>query len=342
MQLQDIGRWASLVVIIASTYILWRVRNLLLLLFLAILIATLLNHAVRLLVRWRLPRPLAVTTVILGAFLGLAVIFVAIVPAFAGQFQELATLVPAGIDNIENWLDDPEQLIPQIFQRNAREIQTWLQQFRNLDFQAIFAQFVAFFSNTLSITLNVLLVIVVSIMLVADPQSYRAAAMRLFPASSRAKAENILDQCEGVISGWFVGISFNMLIIALLSSLGLWIIGVPLPLANGILAGLLTFIPNIGPILSVLPPAAIALIDSPIKALTVVGLYVLIQQVESNILTPLVMRQQVAILPAATLISQVFFAVFFGFLGLLLALPLALVGQIWLEELWIKPVLDAS
>jgi predicted PurR-regulated permease PerM len=103
---------------------------------------------------------------------------------------------------------------------------------------------------------------------------------------------------------------------------------------------LLTFIPNIGPTLSVIPPIAIALLEDPWKALAVLILYIIIQQIESNLLTPLVMAQQVSLLPAVTLLAQVFFATFFGFLGLLLALPLTVVGQVWLKEVLLEDILD--
>jgi predicted PurR-regulated permease PerM len=127
-----------------------------------------------------------------------------------------------------------------------------------------------------------------------------------------------------------------------LSGLGLFALGVPLPLANGIFAGLLTFLPNIGAALSVVPPIAISLldVDAPWKPIAVLVLYFVVQQVETNLLTPYVMAQQVSLLPAVTLMSQVFFATFFGFLGLLLALPLTVVGQVWLQEVLIKDVLD--
>ncbi|MGL4378755.1 MAG: AI-2E family transporter, partial [Microcoleaceae cyanobacterium] len=103
---------------------------------------------------------------------------------------------------------------------------------------------------------------------------------------------------------------------------------------------LLNFIPNLGPTLSIFPPMAIALLDSPLKSGLVLGLYIVIQQFEGNILTPYVMAQQVALLPAITLISQVFFATFFGFFGLLLALPLTVVAQVCLQEIVIKDILD--
>ncbi len=107
------------------------------------------------------------------------------------------------------------------------------------------------------------------------------------------------------------------------------------------LAGILTFIPNIGPTFSVIPPMAIALLDSPLKSVFVLIAYIIIQQIESNILTPYVMAQQVSILPALVLASQVFFAQFFGFLGLLLALPLTVVGKVWIQELLVTDILDS-
>jgi predicted PurR-regulated permease PerM len=120
----------------------------------------------------------------------------------------------------------------------------------------------------------------------------------------------------------------------------LWILGLPLVLAQALLSGLLTFIPNLGPTLTVVPPMAIALLQNPYKPFFVLGMYVAIQQIETNLLTPFVMAKQVSLLPAVTLLSQVFFATFFGFFGLLLALPLTVVAQVWLQEVLVKDVLD--
>jgi predicted PurR-regulated permease PerM len=83
-----------------------------------------------------------------------------------------------------------------------------------------------------------------------------------------------------------------------------------------------------------------ALLDAPWKALAVVILYIIIQQVETNILTPIVMQRQVSLLPAVTLLSQVIFAIFFGLLGLFLALPITVVAQVWLKEVLVKDILD--
>jgi predicted PurR-regulated permease PerM len=179
-------------------------------------------------------------------------------------------------------------------------------------------------------------------MLLADPTPYRSSFIRLFPSFYRRRVDKILDECKVALRGWLIGILFNMFVIASLSFVGLLILGIPLALAQAALAGILTFIPNIGPALSVVSPIAIALLDpdGAWKAIAVLILYVVIQQVETNLLTPYVMAQQVSLLPAVTLLAQVFFATFFGFLGLLLALPLSVVAQVWLKEVIVKDILD--
>ncbi|MFQ3585590.1 MAG: AI-2E family transporter, partial [Cyanobacteriota bacterium] len=129
-------------------------------------------------------------------------------------------------------------------------------------------------------------------------------------------------------------------LVMLLSGIGLWILGVPLILANAVLAGVFNFIPNIGPTLSVVAPMLVALTDAPWKSLAVLGLYILIQQLESSVFTPIVMSRQVSLLPALTLVAQITSAFFFGVLGLFLAVPLAAIVQVWIQEVLIRDVLD--
>jgi Predicted permease len=149
-----------------------------------------------------------------------------------------------------------------------------------------------------------------------------------------------LDRCEVSLEGWVTGAFIAMSVVGLMSVIGLSILRVPAALALGVLAGFLNLIPNLGPTLSVIPAMAIALLDAPWKSLAVLGLYFFIQQAESNFITPVVMAHQVSLLPAITLIAQLFFAYLFGFLGLFLALPLTVVAKIWLEEVFVKDVLD--
>ncbi|MBE9076062.1 AI-2E family transporter [Romeria aff. gracilis LEGE 07310] len=337
-----LSQYVSLIALILALYILWQIRQVLLLAFSAVILATVLSQGVQRLQRWQLQRGLAVVLMILVTIALFAIIVAGVVPPFVSQLQQLFQLVPQGVERLENLIDNLELMVPEKFTENLRGFNGILQQLQALDAQMVVERFYLLFSNTLTILLNILLVLVLSIMLMADPQPYQRAFVRLFPASYRDRIRAILQQCEESIAGWALGIFFNMTIITVLSGLGLWLLDVPLAFASALLAGLLTFIPNIGPAISVIPPVATALLASPWKALAVVGLYIGVQQVESNFLTPLVMQKQVSILPAVTLLSQLICAIFFGFLGLLLALPLTVVAQIWLKELWVKPVLDQS
>jgi predicted PurR-regulated permease PerM len=204
----------------------------------------------------------------------------------------------------------------------------------------LFSNFYAIFSGSLGAAVNILLVAVVTLMLLVSPHPYLRLFLAFFPSFYRRRAAQIIKKCERALGGWTQGILFNMLVISLLSWLGLSILGVQLPLANALLAGLLTFIPNLGAVLSCIPPIILAVIDAPWKAVAVLILYFLIQQAESNVLTPLVMKQQVSLLPAVTLLAQATFAIFFGFIGLFLALPLTVVSQVWIEEILIKDILS--
>jgi predicted PurR-regulated permease PerM len=190
------------------------------------------------------------------------------------------------------------------------------------------------------VLLNILLVVVLTMMFLVEPDKYRAILVRIFPAFYRRRADEILKLCETALDNWLAGTLFNMMVIGACSFLGLLALQVRLPLASALIAGLLEAIPNVGPTISLIPPMAIALLDAPWKAGLVLVLYILIQQAEQYFLVPTVMAKQVSLLPAVTLLSQIAFAIFFGFLGLLLALPLVVVGQIWIKEVLVKDILD--
>ncbi len=262
-----------------------------------------------------------------------------IVPPFVEQLQQLADLIPTGFDRIQSGIEWLQDFVNQqdAFQIDSlNKLAEQLQSFVSRQFGNLFT----LFSDSIGILLNTLFVLVLSIMLLANPSAYQKGFILLFPSFYRRRVRDVLKQCNTALGGWAVGILFNMTVIAVFSGIGLWILQVPLTLANAILAGILTFIPNVGPTLSVIPPAALALLDAPWKGLAVVVLYIAIQQLESDVLTPLVMEKQVSLLPAVTLASQVIFASFFGFLGLFLALPLVIVLQVWIKELLVKDILN--
>ena len=335
----NFGSWIGFVTFFLSLFLLWQIRQLLLLIFTAVVIATSLNILVNKFCRLGLRRGYGVAlAIVLLAAVGL-LFFQLVVPPFVSQFQELAALVPLAIERLNDWVDvlssnlDPETItyLPDT-EEITEQIQPLIEQFLGGG--------ISFFYSSFGTLLSSLFLLALSLMLLADPTSYRLAFIRLFPAFYRRRVDDILLLCDRCLRGWLVGIIFNMLIITVLSFIGLLILRIPLALAQAVLAGALTFIPNIGPTLSVLPPMAIALLTAPWKSVAVLIFYVIVQQLESNILTPLIMSQRVSLLPAITLLSQIFFATFFGFLGLLIALPLTVVGQVWVKEVLIKDILD--
>lgn len=331
----------GLLALIASCYILWQIRQALLLLFAAVVLATALNRLARYLQKFRLKRSIAVLLSISFLLLIFVGLFLIIVPPFTQQFQQLTQRAPQGIAKLNEWIDQIEtRFSGQFGQRLPNlDVNDIMQQLQPL-FNQLVGGAGAFVGNTLGVILSFLLVIVLTLMTLAEPLSYRKAFIQLFPSFYRRRVDGILDECEIALGRWVIGALISMSVITLLSLIGLSVLKVPLALAHAVVAGLLNLIPNIGPGLSVIPPMTIALLDSPLKSGLVLLLYFLIQQFESNLLTPYVMAQQVSLLPAVTLIAQVFFATFFGFLGLLLALPLTVVAQVWIREVLIKDILN--
>ncbi|MEG4084385.1 AI-2E family transporter [Microcoleus sp. POL10_C6] len=336
-----LGQWMGLLALIASCYILWQIRQALLLLFAAVVLATALNRLARYLQKFGLKRSIAVLLSVSFLILVFVGLFLIIVPPFTQQFQQLTQRAPQGIERLNQWIDQFEgRFSGQLGQRLPNlDVNDIMQQLQPL-FNQLVGGAGAFVGNTLGVILSFLLVIVLTLMTLAEPLSYRKAFIQLFPSFYRRRVDGILDECEIALGRWVIGALISMSVIAFLSLIGLSVLQVPLPLAHAVVAGFLNLIPNIGPTLSVIPPMTIALLDSPLQSGFVLILYFLIQQFESNVLTPYVMAQQVSLLPAVTLIAQVFFATFFGFLGLLLALPLTVVAQVWIREALIKDILN--
>ena len=333
------SQWLGFISFILCLLVLWQIRQLLLLLFAAIVVANALNHLANWFQSKRIKRGYAIALSVSLLISSLVIFCWLIIPPFIPQFQELLTLVPRGIERLISWLRTNASTIdPQLihtlpnFQQLTQQLQPVISQ--------IAGQGLNIFYSTLGLPLTLLLLFVLSLMFLLDPRPYRQGFIRFFPSFYRSRIDYILVLCEESLENWLISIVCSMGAIALGSFIGLLFLGIPAALALALLAGLLAFIPNIGPLLSVIPPMAIALLDSPWKSLAVLILYLFIQQIESQVIAPRIMNQESRILPAIALLSQLFFASFFGLLGLFLALPLSLVSQVLLKEILIKDVLD--
>ncbi|MDJ0509328.1 MAG: AI-2E family transporter [Crocosphaera sp.] len=336
----NLGQWLGLSSLIISCYIVWEIRQVLLLVFTAVIFATALNRLIKWLERLKIKRNLAIILV-LFSFLLLSILFGwLVVPPFIDQFEKLLGLLPNVWETIRtklillseeqsrfDWLPPPPSL---------SELITRLQPLLT----DIFANFVTVFSNSLLVVSQVLFILLLTIMMIIDPQKYRSLFLKLFPSFYRKRGEEILTLSETALGNWLTGVTINCLFIGTLSGLGLLLLQVKLVLVHALLAGLLNFIPNVGPATSVVFPLMVALLDEPWKIWAILIWYFVIQNIESYWLTPTVMAKQVSLLPAVTLMAQIFFARTFGILGLLLALPLAVVTKTWIEEVLFKDILD--
>jgi predicted PurR-regulated permease PerM len=333
-----LGQWVGLFLLIASLYILWQIRELLLLLFTAVVLAVAINQLVRRLTQFGIKRIWAVWLSLLIIIILLTSVFLLILPQFVSQFRELLLLFPTGVSRIEQSIDWLQQRLTG-WNIEIPDVDILLRQIQPLSTNFL-TQAYTFFSSSITVVLQLILVIILAIMLLMNPQPYCKGFVRFFPRFYRSRAEEILSTCAEGLGSWTVGALIEMLFIGLLSGIGLWALGVPLVLAHAVLAGLLNFIPNIGPTLSAVLPMTIAFLDEPWKAITVLILYIIIQNIESYWLTPTVMAKQVALLPVVTLTAQLFFTTFFGALGLLMALPLTVVVKTWIDESLFKDILD--
>lgn len=333
------GQWIGLVALLLALYILWQIQQLLLLGLVAVVFATALNRLVQRLERSGMKRGAAA---LLSSFCVLTLLLLAvaiIVPPFAEQLQQLVQLVPQGFTLLERWTNGLLLQLPREATQYLPSIGDLIQQIQPL-FRSIANNFFQLFSSFFNVALSVLFIVVLTIMLVLNPTAYRHGFLRLFPSFYRRRADEILTLCEIDLMGWIIGTLINMVVIGTASGIALSILGVKLVFANALLAGLFEAIPNLGPFLSTVAPTGIALLDSPLKAVGVIIAYILIQQLEQFLLVPIVMGRQVALLPAITLLAQLAFASFFGFLGLFLAIPLVIIVRVLLREVIIKDVMD--
>lgn len=336
------GQWLGLIALIISLYILWQIRQVILLLFAAVVLATVLNRVVRRLQRSRVKRGIAIAITIIMVLAFVVGFFALIVPRIVEQLQQLIDILPQVSGRLRTWLDSLQSIVPSSMleqleqfrglENLTQQIQAWISQ--------LLGNFFVFLNNSLSAVLSILLFLVLTIMLLANPSQYRRIFILAFPFFYRQRIDEILDECETALVGWIKGTLIAMVAIALVSFIGLSILRVPLPFVNAALAGLLEFIPNVGPTLSVIPPVLLALLDAPWKAGATILLYIAIQQFESLVLVPLIMKQEVNLLPVFTILAVVIFANLFGFLGLLLAIPLLIVLQIWIKEVLVKDILN--
>jgi len=193
-----------------------------------------------------------------------------------------------------------------------------------------------FFSSTIQIIRDLYLITFISVFFTVSPELYKRGFVRLFPAYGRARVYEVLKLVNLNLKYWLKGALFSMTVVFVFTAIGLFIMGIPMWLALSLIAGLLSFIPNFGPLLALVPGILVGLSVSPLMAFLVLCLYLLVQLVESNFITPLVQQRLVNIAPALIIIAQVFMGVWLGGWGIVLATPLLVITSVLVKELFIK------
>jgi predicted PurR-regulated permease PerM len=191
-------------------------------------------------------------------------------------------------------------------------------------------------ASVASVLSYVVVIVIATIYAVARPRPLVNGFVALFPAGRRQEVREILADIYGTVQRWFVGQLGSMLVIGVLSTVALYLIGVPFALLLGIFSGLVSFIPFVGPLISVIPPVLLALIGTPVDALWVVLAYAIIQTIESYLLQPLIMSRAVSLHPAVVMFALLIMGTLFGLVGVLLAVPLVATLHVLLRELWIE------
>ena len=193
-----------------------------------------------------------------------------------------------------------------------------------------------FLTNTFAALGGILIIVFLSIYLAADPQLYRRGVLALIPDRRRAQGALVMDRVGEVLRKWLVTQLIAMVVIGAVSTTVLLILGVKAAFALGVLAGLFEFIPTVGPLLSAIPAVAMGFLDSPQKAATVAIAYWGIQFLENHILIPLLMKGGMDLPPALTVVTQALLALVFGFLGLMVAVPMLATVMVMVQVLYLE------
>lgn len=193
-----------------------------------------------------------------------------------------------------------------------------------------------FLTHTVEALGGILIVVFLSIYLAADPQLYRRGVLALIPDRRRAQGAIVMDRVADVLRKWLVTQLIAMVVIGAVSTTVLLILDVKAAFALGVLAGLFEFIPTVGPLLSAIPAVAMAFLDSPEKAAMVAVAYWGIQFLENHILIPLLMKGGMDLPPALTVVTQALLALVFGFLGLMVAVPLLATAMVMVQVLYVE------
>lgn len=264
----------------------------------------------------RIPRVLAIIIVYLLILLAFVAIIWIIFPAFLDQGSELVSMLPEIIQEVQDLYESWGSDLPLI--------------------ETFFTQISQFATTIIMVPLGlatavvqIFLVLFVSLYTLVEAPKLRRFTASLFPAGRRERVLYVLDEMAGAMGGFIRGTVIIAIVVGLFTFIGLTLIGVRFSLVLGLIAGVLELLPYLGPVLASIPMLLVALLESPTQALIVLVFFVILQQVESNILVPNIMHSQTEISPLLAMLAIVAGGSLGGLLGALVAIPVASALQVF-------------
>lgn len=373
---RDILRFIALAVaFLVALWVAWEVSTILLTAFLGVLFGLALTAAVDWFARFRVPRGLAAAAVVLAVYGSLVGVGFWIAPTLREQGQELRHRLPEAVQRIEGWLaaqgtglvdlveaptaaagtssettTTPRRDAPPVDQQGTSSTARPAAQEEPRSIRDAFGEQLGsitryvgpLLSRTATAVGGLLLITFVAVYLAIEPRTYRNGLLLLVPEPARERAREVMGATVSVLRRWLVTQLIGMIVIGAVTTGLLLAMGVKAAVALGIIAGLLEFVPFVGPIIAAVPAIAMGFLDSPEKALWVAGAYLVIQQLESNLLMPLLMREGLALPPILTLLAQGAMALLFGFLGVIVAVPLLAAVVVPVKMLYVRDVIGEA
>ena len=335
----------KLVVILITLLIVWTLRDFLLLIICSLVISNIVcNLCNQIQKGLKIPRSISLFLVLAVISVIIFTIFILVLPPFIKEFNEILVDIPNGLSKINILINTNLNKLNNLFygekSENVIDIFNLINNVVTIpDVSTIAKAIQESFKNLINIAgnlgsglLRLIFVLAVSLMISIEPKQYKENVLLLIPKNYRNKFRNILEKCNIALANWTFSMVISSLSVGLLSLIVLSILDVKYVVSNALIAMVLNIIPNIGPVISGIFPISIALLDNFWKPLAVLGSYVIIQNIESYIIMPSIMKKKANLLPGLTLISQFGFTFIFGPLGLILSLPLAVVIQVLIKE----------
>jgi predicted PurR-regulated permease PerM len=308
--------------------------TLLLAVLITVIIAIPLAAAATRLQRKGIPRPVGALAALLGGIAVLALIIGLLIPPFIDETEQFANDVPTIVRDLEHDLEDATGLAPG---EVGDKVEEWVQ--RNTDDPgSLIGPITSIGLNVAGILGALVLILITAYYMAVRPDPLVNGLLSLMPPSRRPHLRHTLDRLRGAWIGWMQGVAVDMLVTGVLLWIGLAAVGLDFAIFFAVLSALLVVVPYFGAIVGAIPPTLFALTDSPGKAAVVLAVYILVQQVESNLTIPLVMSQTVRLHPAVIAVGVLIVGQLFGFIGLFVAVPILSLLVIFTEEFWVKPI----